>query len=76
MFDFSKMTQNEMISYHLKKYGSITQNEAKDLYGVTRLPSRMHELKCCGFPFKVKMVTDKNKFGKLCTHAEYCFERK
>jgi hypothetical protein len=39
------INQNEYILAHLKAYGKITQGEATDYYGVTRLSARIKDLR-------------------------------
>lgn len=66
------MTQCEMIVAHIDKYGSITQDEAKELYGISRLASRAHDIRHkLKMPLVSERVTGKNRFGKRTSYARY-----
>ncbi len=66
-----------MVLNHLYKYGSITGNEAKEYYGISRLPARIHEIvhvHKIPINIKVEPITQKNRFGKYTTFAKYSLE--
>lgn len=63
--------QCDMILKHLETVGPITGNEAKDLYAIARLPSRICELRQRGIPIKSQTVTGLNKFGIKTHWSEY-----
>lgn len=63
------MTQCAQIIEHLTKYGSISPLEARHVYGIERLASRIDELKKAGF--QVSTVYKKDAKGKR--YAEYAF---
>lgn len=67
----SKMSQCEMVLYHIKKYGSITDREAVFDYSIMRLGSIIHILRKQGYNIKTNMTTGKNKFKKSVTFATY-----
>lgn len=65
-------TQNEMIYEHMKKHGSITSMEAFELYGITRLASRIHDLRnIYGVRIVSDSITKKNRSGKLVSYSRY-----
>jgi hypothetical protein len=63
------MTQRETILNHLQKYGSISPLEARHVYGIERLASRVDELRQSGF----KLTTSIKKDAKGKRYAEYAF---
>lgn len=54
------MTQNETILEHIKKNGSITSLEAFELYRITRLSGRIHDLRAQGNNITTEKVKAKN----------------
>lgn len=63
----------EMVFEHLKKYGSITPDEAKAAYGCARLAARINELRANGHDIKTEMVSYNGEHGKV-SYARYTFE--
>ena len=65
------MTQNERVLNHLKRGLTITQSEAGNLYGITRLDARVKDLKDMGH--KIGKVTEKstNRYGDKVHYARY-----
>ena len=61
----------DLILMHMKKYGSITQNEADDEYGIKRLSARINELRNLGYPIKTDMISCKNRRGNISNFAKY-----
>lgn len=57
------MTQVEIIKKHLQKHKSITTLEAFTKYGITRLASRILDLKESGEKIGGYMVDVKNRAG-------------
>lgn len=60
----------ELVLMHMKKYGSITPDEAKAEYGCARLASRIKELRLQGHAIETEMVSYKGKYGKV-SYARY-----
>ncbi len=63
------MTQKDQVIAHLNKYGSISPLEARHVYGIERLASRIDELKKEGF----KITTYNKRDAKNKRYAEYQF---
>ena len=61
----------DLILMHMKKYGSITKNEADDEYGIKRLSARINELRNLGYPIKTDMISCKNRRGNISNFAKY-----
>lgn len=64
----------ELILMHMKKYGSITQNEADEEYGIKRLSARINELRNMGVPIKTDIISCKNRRGRISNFAKYSLE--
>ncbi len=54
------MTQCERIINYMNKYGKISQRDAFEM-GISRLASRIHEIKCAGYSIKTERVKVKNR---------------
>lgn len=64
------MTQNSIILDFMQKHGGITTMDAFDM-GITRLASRIHELRKAGFKIVNDYVTGKNRYGKTFRCVRY-----
>lgn len=65
------------IRNHLERYGSITQNEASALYGITRLASVIYRLRTKRYPLMdIVSVreTGKDRFNQEANYARYYFK--
>ena len=67
------MTQREAIIKYLKDFGSITPMEAFFDLGITKLATRISEMRADGMEFKIETVKSKNKYGKTVHFAKYSF---
>lgn len=67
--------QTRRILRHLEEHGSITQEEATDLYGCTRLASRICELKREDREIKRHFETGMNRYGEHVRYARYFMRR-
>src|SRR5579883_1456594 len=57
-FQRRPMTQKEQVLKHLEDYGSISPLEARHVYGIERLASRVDELRQEGHPIQTVMKKD------------------
>ena len=64
----------DLILMHMKKYGSITHDEAAEEYGIKRLAARIGELRNMGYPIKTDMIPCKNRRGRTSNYAVYRLE--
>lgn len=64
-------TQRELIIEYLRVFGSITPMEAFVDLGITKLATRISEMRRDGFNFKIESVKSKNRFGKSVRYAKY-----
>jgi len=65
------MTQNDRVYEYLTEHGTITSLEAITELGVTRLASRINDLKRTGHEITGQMITVKNRFGESVRVKEY-----
>lgn len=70
------MTQCEMIVKYCKDFGSITTMEAFQELGITRLASRICDLKKQGYFFEDEFVTKKNRYGDKVSFKKYRLKEK
>ena len=69
--------QYVMVLNHLVRFGSITGEEARRYYGITRLPARIWEIKYrykLPVNIRVENIKGKNRFGKEVMFAKYILE--
>lgn len=66
-----KTTQNERVLRHMEIYGSISQKEADDIYGITRLGARVYDLRGMGHKIATTCEKGINRFGEKEHHARY-----
>lgn len=67
-------TDRDLVLMHMKKYGSITQDEADEEYGIKRLSARINELRNMVYPIKTEMLSCKNRRGNISNFAKYSLE--
>ena len=65
------MTQREAILQYINEFGSITPMEAFAELGITKLATRISEMRKDGMRFKIEMVTIKGRYEKMVTYAKY-----
>ena len=65
------MTQREAILQYIDEFGSITPMEAFSELGITKLATRISEMRKDGMRFKIEMVTIKGRYEKKVTYAKY-----
>lgn len=67
------MTQREAIIEYITEFGSITPMQAFADLGVTKLATRISEMRKDGMKFRIEMVSTKNRYGKSVNYARYSF---
>ena len=68
------MTQREAIIEYITEFGSITPMQAFADLGITKLATRISEMRKDGMDFKIEMVSTKNRYGKSVSYAKYSFK--
>jgi coenzyme F420-reducing hydrogenase alpha subunit len=66
-----KMNQTQMILKHLQKNKGITSMEAISEYGITRLASRIHELRESGHNIQNFWEESVNRYGVKVKYVRY-----
>lgn len=66
-----KPTQCDRILDYMLRFGSISTYEAFNDLGVTRLASRINDLKDIGFVINSEFETRKNRFGDSVSYKRY-----
>lgn len=61
----AKMTQKEIVLWHLRNVGTLTRAEAMAVYGIVELPARIVELKRLGHRITSEKGTSVNRFGTV-----------
>ena len=67
------MTQREAIINYITEFGSITPYQAFADLGITKLATRISEMRKDGMRFKIDTVKVKNRYGKTVPYAKYSF---
>lgn len=70
-----KVTQRQLILDYIKDFGSITPMEAFGDLGVTKLATRISEMRKDGMQFQIDTVKSKNRYGKTVRFAKYSFPK-
>ena len=65
------MTQGEMIINYINEFRSITPMQAFADLGITKLATRVSEMKKAGVQFEQQMVSSKNRYGKNVSYMQY-----
>lgn len=70
-----KVTQRQLIIEYIKDFGSITPMEAIANFGITKLATRISEMRKDGMQFQIDTVKSKNRYGKTVHFAKYSFPK-
>lgn len=60
-----KMTQRDIILWHLQNVGTLTRAQAMFEYGIVELPARIVELKKLGYNITSTRGSSVNRFGTV-----------
>lgn len=63
--------QKEEILAHLKEFGTIKSMEAIELYGITRLAAKIHQLKDEGHNITREDVKFTNRYNNKSSYGKY-----
>ena len=69
--DGKEVNQNDLVIAYIRAYGSITTLEAFRDLGISRLASRICDLKKQGYVFHKDTAKGKNRFGKSVHFTRY-----
>lgn len=65
------MSQHEQIIAYITNHGSITPMDAYGALGITKLATRVSEMRRKGVEFEITIEKGRNKFGKAVRYARY-----
>lgn len=65
------MTQVQKVLDHMQEYGSISTMEAFRKFGITRLASRIFDIRRMGIGVEAETVTYKDQDGETVRYARY-----
>lgn len=65
------ITQRQLILQYLHDFGSISPMEAFRDLGITKLATRISEMKADGMVFKQELVSSKNRYGRPVQFMKY-----
>ena len=65
------MTQRDAILNYINQFGSITPMEAFADLGITKLATRISEMRKDGMKFKIETVKTTNRYKKTIHYAKY-----
>ena len=68
------LTQHEMILDYLDDNGTITPMEAFYQLGITKLATRISEMRKNGIEFDIRTVESKNRCGNAVRYAQYALK--
>lgn len=68
-----RITQRQRVLEHLIRYGSISDLEAYQQYGIRRLGARIWEIRQTR-SVRTEYVTKPNRYGVKTTYANYVLE--
>lgn len=74
MSEHRRPTQRQLVLDYMHQFGSITQHQASLDLGVSRLASRVSELKKMGVPIVSEFEPVTNRFGEVCHVKRYRVE--
>ena len=69
------MTQHEQIWDYRERFGSITPMEGFADLGITKIATRIGEMRRRGMPIAAKMETGVNRMGKAVRYMRYWIAR-
>lgn len=65
------MTQHDLIETYLQHHTDITPMEAYSKLGITKLATRISEMKSLGYKFYDSWIETTNRFGIPCRYKRY-----
>ena len=69
------MNQGERIIEYIERFGSITPMEAFSDLGITKLATRISELRKMGMESEKEYIKSKNRFGETVHYMRYSFPK-
>lgn len=66
-------TQHDLILQYIKDFGSITPLEAFAEFNITKLSTRIGEMREKGIDFNTEIIRTKTRYGRPTHYAKYSF---
>ena len=66
-----QLTQHDLVLNYIKQFGSITPLEAFNDLGITKLATRISEMRREGIEIEGETIAVKNRFGQKCYVKRY-----
>lgn len=66
-----QLTQHDLVLNYIKQFGSITPMEAFSDLGITKLATRVSEMRREGIAIEGETIAVKNRFGNTCYVKRY-----
>ena len=66
--------QKELILQYIEDFGSITPMQAFAALGITKLATRISEMRKDGIGIKIDTIKAVNRYGKATSYAKYSLE--
>lgn len=70
----ARISQKQRVLNHLLTHGSITDGDARKLYGISRLSGRIYDLRRELWPIKTKPERGLNMFGETTIYGRYTLD--
>lgn len=70
-----KLTQRQAILKYIEDFGSITPMQAYGDLGITKLATRISEMRKDGIEFHIEMIKAETRYGKAVSFAKYSFPK-
>ena len=70
-----KVNQHQLILKYIEDFGSITPMQAIFDLGITKLATRISEMRKDGMQFQIDTIKSKNRYGKTVRLAKYSFPK-
>ena len=67
------LTQRQLILKYIHDFGSITPMQAYGDLGITKLATRISEMRRDGMKFNIEIIKGENRYGKPTRFAKYSF---
>ncbi len=68
-----KTTKTQKVLEYLQQNNTMTTMEAFELFGASRLPAIIYQLRKKGYNIETKMINSFDRFGNPCPYGLYVY---
>ncbi len=68
-----KTTKTQKVLEYLQQNNTMTTMEAFELFGASRLPAIIYQLRKKGYNIETKMINSIDRFGNPCSYGLYIY---